>query len=99
LIFKGSIRAVLYYLANLRRRPGHRLERLLQWLSVNAVNYKMRIPDLADATSNHQDSLPVSSDAVMALLEQWGIEYQRFDHVALRTVAELKQVQYQFLSS
>jgi Ala-tRNA(Pro) deacylase len=52
-----------------------------------------------DATSKNQDSLPVSSDEIMVRLEQWGIQYQRFDHVALRTVDDAKKVESQFLSS
>jgi Ala-tRNA(Pro) deacylase len=55
--------------------------------------------DTLDATSKHQDSLPVSSDEITARLEQWGIQYQRFDHVALRTVDDAKKVESQFLSS
>jgi Ala-tRNA(Pro) deacylase len=52
-----------------------------------------------DATSKNQDSLPVSSDEIMVRLEQWGIQYQRFDHVALKTVDDAKKVESQFLSS
>ena len=52
-----------------------------------------------DATSKHQDSLPVSSDEIMARLEQWGIQYQRFEHVALRTVEDAKKIESQFLCS
>jgi len=52
-----------------------------------------------DAASKHQDTLPVSSDEIMARLEQWGIQYQRLEHVALRTVGDAKKVESQFLSS
>ena len=55
--------------------------------------------DTVDASSKYQDSLPVSSDAIMAMLEDWGIEYTRFDHVPLRTVEDSKKVQGLFLSS
>jgi Ala-tRNA(Pro) deacylase len=55
--------------------------------------------DTLDATSKHQNSLPVSSDEIMARLEQWGIQYQRFEHVALRTVEDAKKVESQFLCS
>lgn len=55
--------------------------------------------EIFDATSKYQDNLPISSDAIISQLEQWGIQYQRFDHVALRTVADSKKVQSQFLSS
>ena len=50
------------------------------------------------ASSKHQDSLPVSSDALLAKLETWGVEYQRHDHIPLHTVAEAKEVQHNFLT-
>ena len=59
----------------------------------------MNEPDNINATSKYQDSLPVSSDAIMALLTSWDIPYQRFDHVALKTVEDSKKVQSLFLSS
>ena len=46
-----------------------------------------------DASSTYQDSLPVTSDALMAGLDALGIGYARHDHVPLRTVADAKQVQ------
>ena len=52
-----------------------------------------------DATSKFQDSLPVSSDMLLQQLTDWQIEYQRLDHVPLRTVEELKKVQSLFRSS
>ena len=55
--------------------------------------------DTADASSKYQDSLPISSDAIMERLDNWGIVYTRVDHVPLRTVEESKKVQGQFLSS
>ena len=55
--------------------------------------------DTVDASSKYQDSLPVSSDAIMEQLDNWGIAYTRADHVPLRTVADSKKVQGQFLSS
>ena len=54
--------------------------------------------EIADATSKFQDSLPVSSDHLMKLLGKLDIPYQRFDHVALRTVEDSKKVQSQFNS-
>ena len=55
--------------------------------------------DTVDASSKYQDSLPISSDAIMEQLDNWGIAYTRADHVPLRTVEESKRVQGQFLSS
>ena len=55
--------------------------------------------DTVDASSKYQDSLPISSDAIMEQLDNWGITYTRSDHVPLRTVEESKKVQGQFLSS
>ena len=54
--------------------------------------------DIVDASSKYQDSLPISSDAIMECLNGWGIAYTRTDHVPLRTVEESKKVQGQFLS-
>ena len=55
--------------------------------------------DTVDASSKFQDSLPISSDAIILKLDDWGIAYTRSDHVPLRTVEESKKVQDQFLSS
>ena len=55
--------------------------------------------DTVDASSKHQDNLPISSDVIMERLNSWGIAYTRADHVPLRTVEESKKVQGQFLSS
>ena len=55
--------------------------------------------DTVDASSKYQDSLPISSDAIMEQLDNWGTAYTRADHVPLRTVEESKKVQGQFLSS
>ena len=51
-----------------------------------------------DATSRFQQSLPVTSDEIIAKLDNWGIDYSRADHVPLRTVEESKKVQDKFLS-
>ena len=55
--------------------------------------------DTVDASSKYQDSLPISSDAILEQLDNWGIVYTRADHVPLRTVEDSKKVQGQFLSS
>ena len=52
-----------------------------------------------DASSRFQDSLPVTFDEMIAMLENWGIDYTRADHVSLRTVEDSKKVQDQFLPS
>lgn len=46
-----------------------------------------------DASSAFQDSLPVSSDALLAMLQEWNIDYRLFHHVPLRTVADAKEVE------
>ncbi|MEP4035392.1 YbaK/EbsC family protein [Pseudophaeobacter sp.] len=38
-------------------------------------------------------ALPVSSDALLAQLTEWGLSYTLFTHVPLRTVEEAKQVE------
>jgi Ala-tRNA(Pro) deacylase len=55
--------------------------------------------DTVDASSKYQDSLPISSDAIIAKLDIWGIAYTRSAHGPLRTVEDSKKVQGQFLSS
>ena len=54
---------------------------------------------IPDASSVYQESLPVSSDDLLKLLDQWGIIYNRTDHAPLKTVEDSKKIQYQFLSS
>jgi Ala-tRNA(Pro) deacylase len=46
-----------------------------------------------DAPTAAHDSLPLSSDALLAQLEQWGLSYQLHQHVPLRTVEDAKQVE------
>lgn len=50
-----------------------------------------------DASSTYQDSLPVSSEALLAQIDSWGIPYVLHHHVPLRTVEEAKAVEDQFL--
>ena len=52
-----------------------------------------------DASLKYQDSLPISSDAIIEKLDNWKIAYTRSDYVPLRTVEESKKVQGQFLPS
>lgn len=40
-----------------------------------------------------QDSLPLSSDALLAQLTDWGLPYQLHEHVPLRTVEDAKKVE------
>ena len=54
---------------------------------------------ITDASSKYQESLPISSDAILNLLKIWKIPYTRTDHVPLRTVQDSKKVQDQFLST
>jgi len=48
-----------------------------------------------DASSAFQDSLPTSSDALLAQLDTWGMSYLLHEHVPLRTVEEAKSVEAQ----
>ena len=54
---------------------------------------------IVDASSKYQDSLPISSDAILSLLDDWKISYTRTDHEPLRTVEDSKKVQNHLLSS
>ena len=40
-----------------------------------------------DASSAFQDSLPVSSDQLLSMLDESGFAVERIDHIPLRTVA------------
>ncbi|OIQ36263.1 MAG: aminoacyl-tRNA deacylase [Roseobacter sp. MedPE-SW] len=45
------------------------------------------------ASAAHHDALPISSDALLAQLTEWGLAFTLFTHVPLRTVEEAKQVE------
>lgn len=46
-----------------------------------------------DAPTAAQESLPLSSDALLAQLDAWGLSYVLHQHVPLRTVEESKAVE------
>ena len=48
---------------------------------------------MADASSQFQGTLPVSSDSLLAQLDAWGLDYVLHEHVPLRTVEEAKSVE------
>ncbi len=50
-----------------------------------------------DASSAFQDTLPLSSDALLAQLDDWGLVYRLHTHPPLRTVEESKAVEDQFM--
>lgn len=50
-----------------------------------------------DASSDCQDSLPVSSDALLQRLTDWGISYTLYTHPPLRTVEDSKAIQSDLL--
>ncbi|MEX0366527.1 MAG: prolyl-tRNA synthetase associated domain-containing protein [Ruegeria sp.] len=50
-----------------------------------------------DASSAFQDSLPVSSDALLAQLAEWGLDYRLHEHAPLRTVEASRAVEDQFM--
>ncbi|NOD36349.1 MULTISPECIES: prolyl-tRNA synthetase associated domain-containing protein [unclassified Ruegeria] len=50
-----------------------------------------------DASSAFQDTLPLSSDALLAQLNDWGLAYRLHTHVPLRTVEDSKAVEDQFM--
>ncbi len=54
---------------------------------------------MVDASSKFQDSLPVSSDALLETLKRWSISYKLFEHVPLRTVEDSKKVEGIFIST
>ncbi|WP_120634533.1 prolyl-tRNA synthetase associated domain-containing protein [Ruegeria sp. EL01] len=50
-----------------------------------------------DASSTFQDTLPVSSDALLARLDDWNLPYRLYTHVPLRTVEDAKSVEGQLM--
>ncbi len=50
-----------------------------------------------DASSAFQDTLPISSDALLAQLDEWGLGYRLHAHIPLRTVEDAKAVEHQFI--
>ncbi|ATG41038.1 prolyl-tRNA synthetase associated domain-containing protein [Phaeobacter piscinae] len=52
-----------------------------------------------DASSQFQDSLPVSSDKLLAQLDAWGIGFRLHSHVPLRTVEDAKAVEAGFMQA
>ncbi|WP_170561247.1 prolyl-tRNA synthetase associated domain-containing protein [Ruegeria atlantica] len=50
-----------------------------------------------DASSAFQDTLPLSSDALLGQLDDWGFSYRLHSHIPLRTVEDAKGVEKEFL--
>lgn len=50
-----------------------------------------------DASSAFQDTLPLSSDALLAQLDDWGLTYRLHSHIPLRTVDDAMSVEDQFI--
>jgi len=48
---------------------------------------------MTDASSAFQDTLPVSSDAMLARLTNLSVTYKYYEHIPLRTVEDAKTVQ------
>lgn len=48
---------------------------------------------MTDASSLHQDRLPLSSDALLDLLRGAGVAFDYYEHIPLRTVEDAKTVQ------
>ena len=54
---------------------------------------------MVDASSEFQNSLPISSDTLLEILKEWAISYNLFEHVPLRTVEDSKKVEDIFIST
>ena len=54
---------------------------------------------MVDASSEFQNSLPISSDTLLETLIEWSISYNLFEHVPLRTVEDSKKVEGIFIST
>ena len=53
---------------------------------------------MVDASSEFQNSLPISSNTLLETLKEWSISYKLFEHVPLRTVEDSKKVEGIFIS-
>ena len=54
---------------------------------------------MVDASSEFQNSLPISSDTLLETLREWSISYNLFEHVPLKTVEDSKKVEGIFIST
>ena len=54
---------------------------------------------MVDASSEFQNSLPISSNTLLETLKEWSISYKLFEHVPLRTVEDSKKVEGIFIST
>ena len=54
---------------------------------------------MVDASSEFQNSLPISSDTLLETIKEWSISYNLFEHVPLRTVEDSKKVEGIFIST
>ena len=54
---------------------------------------------MVNASSEFQNSLPISSDTLLETLKEWSISYNLFEHVPLRTVEDSKKVEGIFIST
>ncbi|MDB2675912.1 prolyl-tRNA synthetase associated domain-containing protein [Amylibacter sp.] len=54
---------------------------------------------MVDASSEFQNSLPISSDTLLETLKEWSISYNLFEHVPLKTVEDSKKVEGIFIST
>lgn len=50
-----------------------------------------------DASPTSQDMLPVSADALLARLADWGLPYRHYEHPPLRTVEDSKAIEDQLM--
>ena len=54
---------------------------------------------MVDASSEFQNSLPISSDTLLETLKEWSISYNLFEHIPLKTVEDSKKVEGIFIST
>jgi Ala-tRNA(Pro) deacylase len=54
---------------------------------------------MIDGSSRFQDSLPLSSDHLLEIMDKWDIEYNLHSHPPVRTVNQSREIQGRFLTS
>ena len=54
---------------------------------------------MIDGSSRFQDSLPLSSDRLLEIMDKWNIEYDLHYHTPVKTVNQSREIQGSFLKS
>ena len=70
--------------------------KIIKSITEEKISKNKQVPD---ASLKFQKLLPISSDAFIKKLDDWGIKYKFFEHIPLRTVEASKSIQDIFLNA